>query len=73
VDARSCLPDAHLHSRMMWRCSTRSWPGAAGYLLKQMRGADLVGAVRTVAAGLMRLDNRTTAQIVIGAVQSGSM
>ena len=47
--------------------------GAAGYLLKQMRGADLVGAVRTVAAGLMRLDNRTRAQIVMGAVQSGSM
>ena len=25
--------------------------GAAGYLLKQIRGTDLVGAVRTVAAG----------------------
>ena len=33
--------------------------GAAGYPLKQMRGAGLIGAVRTVAAGLMRLDNRT--------------
>jgi two-component system, NarL family, response regulator DevR len=33
--------------------------GAAGYLLKQMRGTDLVGAVRPVAAGLMRMDNRT--------------
>jgi DNA-binding NarL/FixJ family response regulator len=38
---------------------------AAGYLLKQMRGADLVGAVRTVAAGLMRLANRTRAQIMM--------
>ena len=34
---------------------------AAGYLLKQMRGANLVGAARTVAAGLMRLANRTRA------------
>ena len=42
--------------------------GAAGDLLKQMRGTDLVGAVRTVAARLMRLDNRTGAQIVIGPV-----
>ena len=42
--------------------------GAAGYLLKQMRGADLVGAVRAVAAGLMRLANRTRAQIVSGPV-----
>ncbi len=25
--------------------------GAAGYVLKQIRGTDLVGAVRTVAAG----------------------
>ena len=39
---------------------------AAGYLLKQMRRADLVGAVRTVAAGLMRLDNCSEAQTVIG-------
>lgn len=25
--------------------------GAAGYVIKQIRGSDLVGAVRTVAAG----------------------
>jgi two-component system, NarL family, response regulator DevR len=25
--------------------------GASGYLLKQVRGSDIVGAVRTVAAG----------------------
>ena len=30
--------------------------GAAGYLLKQMRGADQVGAVRTIAAGRSVLD-----------------
>ena len=30
--------------------------GAAGYVLKQIRGTDLVGAVRTVAAGQSMLD-----------------
>jgi DNA-binding NarL/FixJ family response regulator len=30
--------------------------GAAGYVLKQIRGTDLVGAVRTVAAGESMLD-----------------
>ena len=30
--------------------------GAAGYVLKQIRGTDLVGAVRTVAAGGSLLD-----------------
>jgi DNA-binding NarL/FixJ family response regulator len=30
--------------------------GAAGYVLKQIRGSDLVGAVRTVAAGESMLD-----------------
>ena len=30
--------------------------GAAGYVLKQIRGTDLVGAVRTVAAGESLLD-----------------
>ena len=35
--------------------------GAAGYLLKQVTGVDLVGAVRTVAAGGSLLDPRATA------------
>ena len=30
--------------------------GAAGYVLKQIRGTDLVSAVRTVAAGESMLD-----------------
>ena len=30
--------------------------GAAGYVLKQIRGSDLVGAVRTVASGESLLD-----------------
>ncbi|WP_052391272.1 response regulator [Streptomyces sp. NRRL B-24484] len=34
--------------------------GAAGYVLKQVKGADLVGAVRTVAAGQSMLDPATT-------------
>ena len=35
--------------------------GAAGYVLKQIRGTDLVGAVRTVAAGQSLLDPRRPA------------
>jgi DNA-binding NarL/FixJ family response regulator len=35
--------------------------GAAGYVLKQIRGADLIGAVRSIASGQSLLDPRTTA------------
>ena len=38
--------------------------GAAGYVLKQIRGADLVGAVRTVAAGGSLLDPRAAAAVM---------
>ena len=38
--------------------------GAAGYVLKQIRGADLVGAVRTVAAGGSLLDPKATAAVL---------
>ena len=38
--------------------------GAAGYVLKQIRGSDLVGAVRTVAAGQSLLDPRATARVL---------
>lgn len=38
--------------------------GAAGYVLKQIRGADIVGAVRTVAGGQSLLDPRTTARMI---------
>ena len=38
--------------------------GAAGYVLKQIRGSDLVGAVRVVAAGGSLLDPRTIAQVM---------
>jgi DNA-binding NarL/FixJ family response regulator len=38
--------------------------GAAGYVLKQIRGTDLVSAVRTVAGGQSLLDPRTTARVL---------
>ncbi|WP_214110453.1 response regulator [Acrocarpospora catenulata] len=38
--------------------------GAAGYVLKQIHGSDLVGAVRTVAAGQSLLDPQTTATML---------
>jgi DNA-binding NarL/FixJ family response regulator len=38
--------------------------GAAGYLLKQIRGVDLVGAVRTVAAGGSLLDPQATTLVL---------
>ncbi|WP_026316405.1 response regulator [Actinokineospora enzanensis] len=38
--------------------------GAAGYLLKQVRGQDLVNAVREVAAGRSLLDPVTTARVL---------
>jgi DNA-binding NarL/FixJ family response regulator len=38
--------------------------GAAGYLLKQVTGNDLVGAVRTVAAGGSLLDPKATAAVL---------
>ncbi len=38
--------------------------GAAGYVLKQIRGVDLIGAVRTVASGQSLLDPKTTARVM---------
>jgi DNA-binding NarL/FixJ family response regulator len=38
--------------------------GAAGYVLKQIHGTDLVGAVRTVASGESLLDPHSTAQML---------
>ncbi|MFI1867955.1 response regulator [Streptomyces jumonjinensis] len=38
--------------------------GAAGYVLKQIKGSDLVQAVRTVAAGQSMLDAATTARLM---------
>jgi len=38
--------------------------GAAGYVLKQIRGADLVGAVRTVASGESMLDPEAASKVM---------
>ena len=38
--------------------------GAAGYVLKQIRGCDLVGAVRVVASGRSLLDPRAAGQVM---------
>jgi len=38
--------------------------GAAGYVLKQIRGTDLVSAVRTVASGQSILDPRAASQLM---------
>jgi len=38
--------------------------GASGYLLKQVTGIDLIGAVRTIAAGGSLLDPRATAVVL---------
>ncbi|GAA3185633.1 response regulator transcription factor [Streptomyces virens] len=38
--------------------------GASGYVLKQIRGSDLVSAVRTVASGKSMLDPATTARLM---------
>jgi len=38
--------------------------GAAGYVLKQIRGTDLVGAVRTVASGESMLDPQAASRVM---------
>ena len=38
--------------------------GASGYVLKQIRGTDLIGAVRTIAAGGSLLDPSATARVM---------
>jgi two-component system, NarL family, response regulator DevR len=38
--------------------------GAAGYVLKQIKGSDLVSAIRTVASGQSMLDPATTARLM---------
>ena len=46
--------------------------GASGYLLKQVTGTDLIGAVRTVAAGGSLLDPRATGWCSSGCVAGKS-
>ncbi|MEU8782429.1 response regulator transcription factor [Streptomyces sp. NPDC048637] len=46
--------------------------GAAGYVLKEIKGADLVAAVRTVASGSSMLDPATTARLMSSLRGGGS-
>lgn len=67
-DLRSTLPD--LACLMLTSFSDDEalvdaiMAGAAGYILKQIRGTDLVGAVRTVAAGGSLMDPRSIARVM---------
>ena len=45
--------------------------GAAGYVLKQIRGTDLVGAVRTVAAGESMLDPEAASRVMAPDARAG--
>ncbi|SDN21749.1 response regulator [Actinacidiphila guanduensis] len=45
--------------------------GASGYVLKQIKGSDLVSAVRTVASGQSMLDPATTARLMQSLRQDG--
>ena len=38
--------------------------GASGFVLKQIRGTDLIGAVRTIASGQSLLDSKATATLM---------
>lgn len=67
-ELRSRLPE--LHCLMLTTYSDDDalyeavMAGAAGYLLKQVRGTDLVAAVRAVAAGESTLDPASTARML---------
>ena len=57
------MPDAH---RLQRRRGAAGFDHgrAAGYVLKQIRGSDLVGAVRMVASGQSLLDARAASQVM---------
>ena len=61
--ARGSLPDAH---RLQRRPDAAGFDhgGAAGYVLKQIRGSDLVGAVRVVASGQSLLDPHAAGKVM---------
>ena len=61
--AGGSLPDAH---RLQRRRGAAGFDHgrAAGYVLKQIRGSDLVGAVRMVASGKSLLDARAVSQVM---------
>ncbi|WP_432072735.1 response regulator [Streptomyces wuyuanensis] len=67
-DLRSCMPE--LACLMLTSFDDEDalldaiMAGAAGYVLKQIKGSDLVSAVRTVATGQSMLDPATTARLM---------
>jgi two-component system response regulator DevR len=67
-DLRSVLPDARYLMLTSFSDDEALFDailaGAAGYLLKQIRGNDLVDAVRTVAAGRSLLDPAVTRRVL---------
>ena len=46
------------------RCTPRSWRGPPGYVLKQVRGTDLVDGIRRVARGESLLDPVVTTRVL---------
>ncbi|MFL6183041.1 MAG: response regulator [Actinomycetes bacterium] len=67
-DIRSALPDVHCLMLTSYADDEAMvdalLAGAAGYVLKDIRGADLVGAVRRVASGQSLLDPKATERVL---------
>ncbi|MBR8744034.1 response regulator transcription factor [Nocardiopsis sp. MG754419] len=67
-EIRSMLPDTHMLMLTSYSDDEALYgavmAGAAGYILKQIHGTDLVGAVRTVAQGRSLLDPESTARML---------
>lgn len=67
-EVRSALPELHCLMLTSYADDDALFQavmaGAAGYVLKQIHGSDLVGAVRTVAGGQSLLDPQTTAAML---------
>jgi DNA-binding NarL/FixJ family response regulator len=67
-DIRSALPDVHCLMLTSYADDEAMvdalLAGAAGYVLKDIRGADLVGAVRRVARGESLLDPKATERVL---------
>jgi DNA-binding NarL/FixJ family response regulator len=67
-EIRSCMP--HLACLMLTSFTDDEalfdaiMAGAAGYVLKQIRGTDLVGAVRTIASGQSLLDPEAASRVM---------
>jgi two-component system response regulator DevR len=67
-DIRSAYPDTHVLMLTSFADDdalfTAIMAGASGYVLKQIKGVDLVGAIRQVAAGHSLLDPQVTERVL---------